>query len=57
MRILVTGKNGQLGQSIQKEINKKINTHIDNYDFVFVGRDELDLTRVSSIHSYFEKNK
>jgi len=57
MRILVTGKNGQVGQSIQNIVNKTSNTNMKNYQFVFVGRDELDLSKVSSIEAYFEKNK
>ena len=57
MRILVIGKNGQVGQSIQNIVNKTSNTNLKNYQFVFVGRDELDLSKVSSIEAYFEKNK
>ena len=52
MRILVTGKNGQLGLSIQKIINK--NKQIDT--FVFVGREELDLSKEKSITGYFDHN-
>ena len=41
MKILVTGKNGQLGKSIHEIVanNKQIN------EFVFVGRDELDFSQ------------
>ena len=53
MRILVTGRSGQLGKSIHKLIvNSK---QID--DFVFVGRKELDLSVESNISHYFDKNK
>jgi dTDP-4-dehydrorhamnose reductase len=58
MRILVTGKNGQLGRSIQKLVNT--NTKIDNNqssnEFIFIGRDELDLTSESGISHYFNSN-
>jgi dTDP-4-dehydrorhamnose reductase len=58
MRILVTGKNGQLGRSIHKLINA--NTKIDNNqgsnDFIFVGREELDLSSENSINYYFDNN-
>jgi dTDP-4-dehydrorhamnose reductase len=58
MRILVTGKNGQLGRSIQKLVNT--NTKIDNNqspnDFIFVGREELDLSSESSVSHYFDNN-
>jgi dTDP-4-dehydrorhamnose reductase len=47
--ILVTGKNGQLGQSIQK-----IAGEYAEYDFTFVGRDELNLARAKSIADYFK---
>jgi len=59
MRILVTGKNGQLGRSIRKIVNT--NTKIDNnqclYDFIFVGRGDLDLSSESNISNYFKNNK
>jgi dTDP-4-dehydrorhamnose reductase len=59
MRILVTGKNGQLGRSIQNIVNT--DTKIGNKqkkpnDFIFVGREELDLTSESSISYYFNNN-
>ena len=58
MRILVTGKNSQLGRSIQKLVNtdiKKDNNQSSN-DFIFVGREELDFLSGSSISHYFSNN-
>jgi dTDP-4-dehydrorhamnose reductase len=52
MRVLVTGKNGQLGRSI----NKIINERQYNDDFVFVDRHELNYSKVSKILKYFENN-
>jgi dTDP-4-dehydrorhamnose reductase len=52
MKILVTGKNGQLGKSIHKIVTN--NEHAD--EFVFVGREELDLSSTDSITSYFNHN-
>jgi dTDP-4-dehydrorhamnose reductase len=58
MRILVTGKSGQLGKSIQKLVNT--DTRIDNNqnanDFIFVGREELDLNKENNISHYFSNN-
>ena len=56
MRILVTGKNGQLGQSIQKIVNKGGCDNQSVNDFIFVGRDELDLSKDCSISNYFDNN-
>ena len=58
MRILVTGKNGQLGRSIQKTVNAdtKIGNNQNPNDFIFVGREELDLSSESSISNYFDNN-
>ena len=47
--ILVTGKNGQLGQSLQK-----IAKDYPEFIFTFVGREELDLNQSQFIASYFE---
>lgn len=58
MRILVTGKNGQLGRSINKIVstsNGKNNYQQDN-EFIFVGREELNLSKKESIASYFDNN-
>ncbi len=52
MRILVTGKNGQLGKSINKVVNQTKQKH----KFVFTGRHELDLSDNDSIDSYFNNN-
>ena len=51
MRILITGKNGQLGKSIQKIVNDQ-----SSNDFIFVGREELDLSGESNISHYFSNN-
>jgi dTDP-4-dehydrorhamnose reductase len=59
MRILVTGKNGQLGRSIDKLVNantKTGNGHNSN-EFIFTGREELDLSKQDSIANYFDNNK
>lgn len=51
-RILVIGKNGQLGKSIKRiMINSET---IDN--FIFVGREELELCNESMITDYFKNN-
>jgi len=52
MRILVTGKNGQLGKSIHKIVTKRK----QNNKFIFVSREELDLSKKDSITSYFDNN-
>ena len=40
MKILITGKNGQLGKSINKIIDEKSNVNLFNNDFIFTGREE-----------------
>ncbi len=52
MRVLVTGKNGQLGRSIHEIVSNSQQTE----DFVFTGRQELDFSSESSITRYFEGN-
>ena len=52
MKILVTGKNGQLGKSIHKIVTN----NEQNSEFVFVGREALDLSSQDSIISYFNNN-
>lgn len=63
-RILVTGKNGQLGQSLQKVVSNfavipsvSEESPACNYDFTFVGRDELDLANPQSITDYFKNQQ
>ena len=59
MRILVTGKNGQLGRSLHKIVNADNvadNSHSQD-EFVFVGREELDLECPKNINDYFRKFK
>ncbi|BBP46161.1 NAD(P)-dependent oxidoreductase [Thiosulfatimonas sediminis] len=51
--ILVTGKNGQLGQSLYKLVTQHSTSNIQHC-FTFVGRDELDLADSSSIEAYFQ---
>ncbi|MEI6086668.1 MAG: dTDP-4-dehydrorhamnose reductase [Bacteroidota bacterium] len=50
--IVVTGKNGQLGWEIL-QIAESVK---DSLDFLFTGRDELDLSKPETIAPFFEKN-
>jgi dTDP-4-dehydrorhamnose reductase len=50
--VLVTGANGQLGRSIQQ-----LATSHPSFKFHFVGRDQLDLSRLSSIVDFFRKQR
>jgi len=52
MQILVIGKTGQLGQSINEIVSKMQSRD----EFVFVGRGGLDLSDKDDIDSYFENN-
>ena len=56
MRILVTGKNGQLGRSIHKVISTEIKAYQNLNEFVFVGRGELDLSQEEGVANYFNNN-
>ncbi|MGB1204374.1 MAG: dTDP-4-dehydrorhamnose reductase [Chitinophagales bacterium] len=51
--ILVTGANGQLGQSLQMLQS----TANENIEWLFCGRKELDITDNEAVTNYFEKNK
>lgn len=59
MKILVIGKDGQLGRSIHKIVNTctKLDNSQNSNEFTFVGREELDLSSESNINRYFSKNK
>ena len=66
-QILVIGKNGQLGRSLEKILRRSSEFHninsifkskkidYEKKSFVFVSRDELDLSNKFSILSYFKK--
>lgn len=47
-RVLVTGKNGQLGQSLLK-----IASEYPQFTFEFVGREQLDLSCANSVQRFF----
>ena len=53
MQTIVTGANGQLGRSIKRLVKQK---KISN-SFVFATREQLDLSNLQNIKSYFEVNK
>jgi len=53
MFILVTGANGQLGRSIKSLVKQQKKS--DN--FVFVTRDQLDLSSISNIQNFFKIHK
>lgn len=50
-KVLVTGKTGQLGQSLQKIAND-----YPEIDFTFAGREEIDLSQAASIETYFHNS-
>ena len=55
MRILIIGKNGQLGKSISKIAsadNLQDNKSVQD-EFIFVGRDELNLECPKNVNNYF----
>ena len=49
MKIVVTGKNGQLGS----EINA-LKDQYPSFEFIFLGRNDLDITDQDAIEKYFE---
>ena len=49
MKVLITGKNGQLGKSIKKVVSQ----YKQGNEFIFVGRNELDLSDERDINTYF----
>ena len=53
MFIIVTGANGQLGKSIRSLVEKQKKSH----SFVFVTKDQLDLSSPSNIQNYFDTHK
>mgnify|MGYP001294174323 CR=1 FL=1 len=53
MKVLVIGKNGQLGRSIFKLATILNNKEL--YEFKFIGRDELDLSKLDEIEKYIDQ--
>ncbi len=51
-KILITGANGQLGLSL-----KDIAPKYPQYTFLFVGKNELDITNQTAINNYFNQHK
>ena len=51
MSILITGKFGQLGQSLEKVFKK------ENEIFSSFGREELDITNPSEVKAVIEKGE
>jgi len=56
MRILVTGKDGQLGQSLQRLVSEKITSSQNDNTFIFIGKEDLDFVDSICINDYFRKN-
>lgn len=58
MKILITGKNGQLGQSISKvlENNKEYYDKLNFCQFKFVGKKELNFANKFSVQNFFNNN-
>ncbi len=52
MNILVTGSKGQLGQELQVLANG-----FSQYNFVWVDREELDITDATAVGSFWENNR
>ena len=50
--ILVTGGNGQLGNSVRKIANKYL-----NYQFIFTDVPEVDITDLTSLEKLIEEQK
>ncbi len=50
--IAVTGKNGQLGYEISQ-----LASQFSEFDFIFSGRNEIDLNNPETIDLFFKKNK
>lgn len=51
IRILITGSNGQLGSEF-----RYLAANYPNYNFVFTDIEELDITDIQSVRSFFQEN-
>ena len=49
-KILVTGSEGQLGKTLQKRCSGKY-----GFDWIFLSREELDITQTGEIQAAFKK--
>lgn len=49
--VVVSGKNGQLGWELQQLADQQLT----GFEFLFAGREELDLTDTDLVHSFFQK--
>ncbi|ALE02191.1 dTDP-4-dehydrorhamnose reductase [Candidatus Pseudothioglobus singularis] len=56
MKILITGKNGQLGKSIKRLLDEKCIDNLSSFSFIFTSREELNLENLENIQSYFVSN-
>jgi len=57
MKILVTGKDGQLGKSIHKIVDRvNVSNNKPIHEFVFVGRNELDFGDKEAIENFLSDN-
>lgn len=50
--ILVTGANGQLGSEL-----KQLESKYSNFDFLFLDREDLDITDEAAVKFFFEENE
>ena len=62
MVVLVTGANGQLGQSLQYVVEKSFdlnstNQTVTNLEFIFCNSRELDITDSANVQTIFDKYK
>lgn len=53
-KILVTGSNGQLGKCLKDAVEQN---HIEGYQFLFLSREELDITQKDLVETFFFSNK
>jgi len=51
MNILITGSNGQLGSEFKKLVDS-----YTNFSFIFIDKEDLDITDSSLVFKYFRKN-
>jgi len=51
MKILVIGKDGQLGKSIKNRTDS-----IKSHDFLFVGRSDFDMGNIENINNFFNRS-